>query len=583
MEGEKDAERLRGLGLTATTNAQGASYRWPIAWDSYFAGASRVVILCDNDDAGREAGRYRASVIARVVDDVRIIERLPGVRDKGDVSDWLDGAGTLDALAAIVADAPRVEPYEPPYGAEAVAHLIDHLSDVGNGKWFEATVGWRYRWVADREKWFAYGDGVWTERANERDGALRAVALMRLAAEEYAGPDALAFVEHAFKSESWTRLKAMLETAKAGLTIYSTEFNQRRTLLPVANGTIDLTEPDPTKALRPHRPEDYITFKSPVAYDPGAAAPVFERLLTDASADARGTERPHLRAYLLHALAGSLEARATQRRCFFLFGPKGTRKSTLIRQVQAILGDFSTDVSYRVLSEAQFEGNGQGPSPATIRLRHRRMVTASEAKERERLDTSLIKRLIGGDNITARGHHEAEQSFRFEATLFMTGNELPRIIGDNSFWAKFKPIPFDNPLLDEDPEFEERELSPELPGILALLVRAHGELRAAGYRMEDPPEVQALCAEEREGQNPLADFVRECITRTPGVRVDVITMRKAYGGFCKRMGTAAVLGPRSLANTLKAEFGFEQGKSHDDRFWKDVELRGSAGLDDGAW
>jgi putative DNA primase/helicase len=335
-------------------------------------------------------------------------------------------------------------------------------------------------------------------------------------------------------------------------------------------------------ALRPHRPDDYITFKSPIAYDPAAQAPVFEHLLAEGDGRRDRDAAPAAAFYLLHALAGALEARTTQRRCFFLFGPKGTRKSTIIRQVQTVVRDFASDVSYRILSEARFEGDGQGPSPGTIKLRGRRLVVASEAKEHERLDTSLIKRLIGGDNITARGHHEAEQSFRFEATLMMTGNELPRIIADDGFWAKFKPIPFDNPLDDEDPEFEERELTPELPGILALLVRAHAELRAARYRMEDPPEVQALCTEEREGQ-PLADFVRECITKAPGMRVDVVVMRKVYAAFCKRTGMATVPGPRSLANCLRNEFAMEQGKSHDDRFWKDVELRGSAGLDDANW
>jgi len=573
VEGEKDADRLRDLGLAATTNAQGASYHWPLAWASYFDGASSAVVLCDNDDAGRAAGRHRAGIIARSVADVRIVERLPRVAEKGDVSDWLDAGGDLDALAAIVADAPRVAPYEPPYSAEAVAYLVEHLSDVGNGKWFEATVGKDFRWVADRDRWYAYADGVWTPRANEREGALRAVALMRRAAEDYSGHDAEAFADHAMASESWPKLKAMLETAKAGLTIYSTVFNRGGTLLPVANGTLDLSD----GTLREHGREDYITFKSSVAYDPTATAPAFERLLDEATAGPDGTLRPHLRRYLLSALAGSLEARSTQRRCYFLFGAKGTRKSTIVRTVQSILGDFASDVSYRILSEARFEGDGQGPTPGTIKLRGRRLVVASEAKEHQRLDVALIKRLIGGDGITARGLHEEEQTFRFEATLVMTGNELPRIVSDDSFWAKFKPIPFENPLTDEDPEFETRELTPELPGILALLVRAHAELRAAGYRVEDPPEVQALCAEEREQQNPLADFVRECITRKNGAKVEVPVLRDAYADFCKRT-RCYQLGTRALANKLK-DLKFEQKESHGKRYWAGVILQGPAALE----
>ena len=60
-------------------------------------------------------------------------------------------------------------------------------------------------------------------------------------------------------------------------------------------------------------------------------------------------------------------------------------------------------------------------------------------------------------------------------------------------------------------------------------------------------------------------------------------MRKVYAAFCKRTGTTTILEPRPLPNCLRNEFGMEQAKSHDDRPWKNVELRGSAGLDDGSW
>lgn len=568
VEGEKDADRLVVDGLAATTNAQGAAWTWPVDWAEYFRGAGRAVVIADNDEAGRKAAQQRAAIIARAVPDTRIILAMPGVGDKGDVSDWLDSGGTADALRALADAAPVATAYEAPYSPAALAALVANLNDTGNGHFFAETVGRDYLWVAEEEhgKWYAYSGGIWSPNgANTTAATQQAVTLMKQALDDGDVPESASHVD---RSTSHLAHRHMLEEAKARLTRSPSLFNRDGSLLPVANGTLDLR----TGTLREHRRGDYITFKSPVAYDPTATCPRFEQLLDEATALPDGTLRPHLREYLELILAGALEARTTQRRCFFFFGPKGTMKSTIIRTMHSILGNFSTDISYNLLSEAKFASDGQSASPATMRLQDRRLVVASEAKEHQRIDIAMIKRMIGGDRLTGRRLHEDEQVFSFVGTLVMTGNELPRIIADDSFWAKFKPIPFENPLLDrEDAEFESREIMPELPGILALLVRAHARLRASGYKMVDPPEVIALCAEQREEQNPVADFVRECVIPKKGDRVGTTPMREAYAAFCKRVG-AHVMGDRALANALR-ELNLGQVTSHGLRYWKDVALK----------
>jgi hypothetical protein len=108
VEGEKDVERLIGLGLTATTNAGGAKWPWPDEWAEHFRGLHQAIVIADNDDPGRTAALQRAKVIARTVPDVRIIEQLPGVPAKGDVTDWLNAGGTLEELAELAERAPTI-------------------------------------------------------------------------------------------------------------------------------------------------------------------------------------------------------------------------------------------------------------------------------------------------------------------------------------------------------------------------------------------------------------------------------------------------------------------------------------------
>ena len=96
-EGEKDTDRLSRLGLTATTNPGGAG-KWRPAYADALRGR-KVVILPDNDPPGRDHALKVASSLAGIAATVKIVE-LPGLPEKGDVSDWLDAGHTASDLLA---------------------------------------------------------------------------------------------------------------------------------------------------------------------------------------------------------------------------------------------------------------------------------------------------------------------------------------------------------------------------------------------------------------------------------------------------------------------------------------------------
>lgn len=106
-EGEKDADNVRALGLsdrdnniffTATTNFDGAG-KWRDSYAPFFAG-KRVAIFPDNDEIGRQHAQQVARSVQPYAAGVKIVA-LPGLEEKGDVSDYLKTHTAADLLTEI--------------------------------------------------------------------------------------------------------------------------------------------------------------------------------------------------------------------------------------------------------------------------------------------------------------------------------------------------------------------------------------------------------------------------------------------------------------------------------------------------
>jgi putative DNA primase/helicase len=107
VEGEKDVDNLRAIDCIGTCNPMGAG-KWRTEFAEYFHGRN-VVILPDNDETGRDHAIDVAANLAPVAACVRILE-LPGLPEKGDVSDWLAAGGTREQLEQLAAAAPAFDP-----------------------------------------------------------------------------------------------------------------------------------------------------------------------------------------------------------------------------------------------------------------------------------------------------------------------------------------------------------------------------------------------------------------------------------------------------------------------------------------
>jgi AAA domain len=102
-EGERDVDSLTRLGMLAFTFG-GTGDGLPPAAADHVAGRD-VVILADNDDAGRKHAQAKAIVAYRVAKSVKIVE-FPELPKGGDVSDWVAEGHTAEELNGLVESAP---------------------------------------------------------------------------------------------------------------------------------------------------------------------------------------------------------------------------------------------------------------------------------------------------------------------------------------------------------------------------------------------------------------------------------------------------------------------------------------------
>lgn len=107
VEGEKDVDQLWALNAVATCNSGGAG-KWTDQHTAQLqaAGVQQVVIVPDNDPPGQHhADSVARSCVAAGLP-VKVVT-LPGLPNKGDVSDWVAAGHTIDELLALVESTPE--------------------------------------------------------------------------------------------------------------------------------------------------------------------------------------------------------------------------------------------------------------------------------------------------------------------------------------------------------------------------------------------------------------------------------------------------------------------------------------------
>ena len=207
-----------------------------------------MVCLPDNDKPGEKYALDALSALHGFAQSVKKIN-LPGLPDKGDLSDWVQAGGTAEVLWALIEAASE---WEAP--AEAI-HPAEHAknteagfrkTELGLAERFCAMHGDNIRYVVlddSRGYWLLWSGLRW-----EPDRTLRireyAVAVVRSiyaeASEAGDKSERTALATHATRSESKHAIAAMIDLAKSKLAVRPEDLDAQADLLCTANALIDL-------------------------------------------------------------------------------------------------------------------------------------------------------------------------------------------------------------------------------------------------------------------------------------------------------------------------------------------------------
>jgi putative DNA primase/helicase len=568
-EGEKDCDNLRAVGLFATTNQAGAE-KWRDAYTESLRNA-HVVLLPDNDPPGMRHVHKVAAAMQGVAASVRIVE-LPGLKAKGDVSDWLAAGGTAQQLHDLAAKAPKWTP--PPTGPEPAPTGDDEPTiretDLGNARRLVQRHGADLRYAPEWGTWLLWDGQRWKPdkvdavrtRAHETVGTIYAEA-----AELDDDDQRKRRARWAIASEAEARISSMLREARVmgNLPVLTTDLDRDPWLLSVANGTLDLR----TGQLRPARREDLLTKASGAAYDPAAHSELWLGFLLRVLPD------PDIRAFVQRAAGYSLTGDVSEQCLFFLHGAKGCNgKSTFLKAILEAMGDYALQGAPDLLL---MKSPGAVPTDVAD-LQGKRFVTTIEVEDGRRMAEAATKQLTGGDRLTARRMRQDYTSFEPTHKIWLAANHKPVIRGtDYAIWRRIHMVPFDVQIPEEERDGHLGDkLREEMPGILRWAVEGCLEWRQGG--MQPPDAVKAATAEYRSAMDVLGSWFEDCIETHRSYSESAGALYTSYKRWCESNGEQTK-SQRSLGTAL-VERGFVREHGRAGWYWMGLRLKEDEPADD---
>lgn len=438
--------------------------------------------------------------------------------------------------------------------------------DIGNAQRVVDRFGTEVRWIKDTEQWATYDNGRWTFKGANTAVWTRVVATINALPEEadnYSDVQPLfspgekptkeeqmsereRFDRFARQQRMRPKLAAAREVLQAhpALHVHMDHFDRPEMLLNVANGVVDLT----TGELQAHNRGLYLMQQSPVAYRPGAAAPMWDDFLHSVMPD---EER---RAYLARVVGYTLTGSTQEQAMFIHHGGGQNGKGVFMRILMALLGEYAQSVPRSTLLAKQ----GEGIPNDVARMVGKRLLATTETSAGKKLDDELVKQLTGEDTMSARFMRAEYFDFRPVGKIHLATNYLPSVGSGHGMARRLQDIGWDVtvPAAKRVAKLDEKIMATEAAGVLNWAIAGCIEWQQHGLAV--PASVQEKTREHIANSDPLAMWLDEETEEAPG---HVAETRSLYASY-KVWSEAANLRPMSMTafSLALGERDIESGK-----------------------
>lgn len=312
--------------------------------------------------------------------------------------------------------------------------------------------------------------------------------------------------------------------------------------VPFRNGFMRIK--DNQLVFEPHSPSHRQRFLLDFDYDPSATAPTWEKFLKDVFAEAPNEQDAHDRSTLfMEAIGVSLMGIGPKyQRAFVLLGTGNNGKSTAFDLITNLFPPHIVgSVSPQEMSHDVYRG--------TIATKMLNLVTEIAGDELK--DTTHIKAVVTGDDISAKQLYAQPFRTRCKATHIFGANKLPDTRDPSKgFFRRFLIILFDR---DFKPHEVDKSMGQKLfadrAGIANLALKSLVDMIARGdYTIPESSREKAL--EWREDNDQCLRFVRECCTTTKSYDAQIGPIYEAYKKWSVAKGVGT-LSERKFAAAVK--------------------------------
>jgi P4 family phage/plasmid primase-like protien len=435
-----------------------------------------------------------------------------------------------------------------------------HNTELGNSKRITNHFGGVIRYCGTWKKWLVWEKkcGVWQidDNGQVQRFAKRTIQNMfREASSLSDSQERKALVKWGLASESATKIQAMIKLTESeeGIAVSPDSLDLNPWLLNCKNGTIDLR----TGQLKDHDLSDLITKVIPVIYYTKAKCSKWLSFL-DKIMGGNQELISFLQRTVGYALTGD-----TREQCFFiLHGDGANGKSTFIKTIGTLLGDYAQAASFETfLSKKQ----GSVANNDIARMQGKRFISAVEAEESRRLAENVIKQVTGGDVVAARFLYAEYFEFIPQFKIFLATNHKPKInCNDPAIWRRVKLIPFAVRIPEEEQIQDlDKQLEDELSGILNWGLSGSLDWQENG--LQTPDEVENATKEYRNEMDSVNEFLDECCTVLPNIKVNPTDLYESYKRHCEKNGEM-FLSMKDFGASLNNK-GYETTKSNG-RTWR---------------